>query len=224
MSNSSPGEARDYTPAAPHLWTYDALVVLLARASRWRKILIRQVDPRPGDVIADVGCGTGTQLKLLARTSPSLTLIGIDPDSAILEYARRKVTGVGALIELKHGYARDVQRLLDGRLVNKILSSLVFHQVPLEEKRAGLAAMHEALIPGGTLHVVDYGLQRTQLMRKLFRIVQKGDGFENTEPNALGVLPQLMVAVGFHDVQETQVISTPTGSVSVYRARRGLRS
>ena len=57
-------------------------------------------------------------------------------------------------------------------------------------------------------------------MRKRFQIVQKGDGFENTEPNARGVLPELMAAVGFCDVQENHVIDTPTGSISVYRARR----
>ena len=81
--------------------------------------------------------------------------------------------------------------------------------------------MRAALVPGGELHVADYGLQRTRLMRKLFRIVQAGDGFENTEPNARGVLPELMTRVGFRNVQETAVIPTPTGSVSLYRAERG---
>ena len=76
-----------------------------------------------------------------------------------------------------------------GRGVNKIVSSLVFHQVPLEEKEAGLAAIRAALVPGGELHVADYGLQRTRWMRKLFRIVQAGDGYDNTEPNAAGCCP-----------------------------------
>jgi hypothetical protein len=58
-------------------------------------------------------------------------------------------------------------------------------------------------------------------MRRLFRIVQAGDGFANTEPNARGVLPDLMARVGFRNVQETLVIPTPTGSVSLYRAERG---
>lgn len=224
MSNPSPGpsEARDYTPAAPQLWMYDFLCAVLTRASRWRRALARQIDPTAGDVIADIGCGTGSQMKRLARACPSLTLIGIDPDPAILERARNKLAGIAVPVELQHGYARDAERLLRGRRVNKIVSSLVFHQVPLEEKRNGLAAMHAALILGGTLHVADYGLQRTPLMRRLFRIVQEGDGYENTEPNARGVLPELMVAVGFRDVCEALVIPTPTGSLSVYRARREL--
>jgi hypothetical protein len=99
-----------------------------------------------------------------------------------------------------------------------VLSSLVFHQVPLEEKRAGLAAIRETLRPGGSLHVADYGLQRTAKMRKRFRLVQKGDGFENTEPNAQGVLPELMADVGFDHIEETHVFETVSGSMSIYRA------
>ncbi len=223
MNDSSPsrGDVRDYTPAAPQLWMYDFMVAVLTRESRWRRALARQINSAAGDVIADIGCGTGSQMKLLARLCPSLTLIGIDPDPAIRERARGKLAAVEAPVEFIHGYARDAENLLRGRQVNKIISSLVFHQVPLEEKRAGLASMHAALIPGGTLHVADYGLQRTRLMRRLFRIVQKGDGYENTEPNALGILPELMAVVGFRDVQETEVIPTPTGSISIYRGRRG---
>ena len=41
------------------------------------------------------------------------------------------------------------------------------------------------------------------------------------EPNAQGVLPELMKQVRFRDVKETAVIPTPTGSISLYRAERG---
>lgn len=219
MSTDRP--ERDYTPAAPQLWLYDLLVALLTREGRWRGALLEQIRPAAGDVIADVGCGTASLIKLIGRTSPSTRLIGIDPDPAIRERARKKTGAAGVAVELKHGYARDAAALLAGRGVNKIVSSLVFHQVPLAEKRAGLAAMRAALVPHGELHVADYGLQRTALMRRLFRIVQQGDGYENTEPNAQGVLPLLMREVGFENVAETAVIPTPTGSISLYRAERG---
>jgi hypothetical protein len=131
-----------------------------------------------------------------------------------------KLARITPPVELLAGYARDSADLLRGRGATKVLSSLVFHQVPLEEKRAGLAAIHEALTPGGSLHVADFGLQRTPKMRKRFRVVQKGDGFDNTEPNARGVLPELMADVGFHSVDETHVFETITGSISIYRAIR----
>jgi ubiquinone/menaquinone biosynthesis C-methylase UbiE len=212
------GMPDDFVPAAPQLWTYDALSFLLTSARRWRPALLAQIAPSPDDVIADVGCGTGTQLRLVARACPSATLIGIDPDEAIRRRARAKLAAVTPPVQLLAGYLRDAAELLRGRGVTKVLSSLVFHQVPLEEKRAGLAAIHETLQPGGSLHVADYGLQRTAKMRKRFRLVQKGDGFDNTEPNAQGVLPELMADVGFGSVGETHVFETVSGSISIYRA------
>ena len=218
---SPPATERDYVPAAPQLWLYDALVVVLSHSPRWRRALLRQLAPREGDVIADIGCGTGTQLVKIGRRTPGVTLIGVDPDPDVLHRARRKTAKAGLVVGLSRGYARDAADLLRDRGVNKIVSSLMFHQVPPAEKVAGLAAMRAALVPGGELHVADYGLQRTPLMRKLFRIVQAGDGYENTEPNARGVLPELMTRVGFRNVAETAVFTTPTGSVSLYRADRG---
>ena len=212
---------RDYTPAAPQLWIYDALVVVLSLGPRWRAALLAQIAPREGDVIADVGCGTGTQLVKIGRAAPGVTLIGIDPDPDVLVRARRKLARARVVAGLTRGYARDAEALLRDRDVNKIVSSLMFHQVPLAEKEAGLAAMRGALVPGGELHVADYGLQRTPLMRRLFRVVQAGDGYEDTEPNARGVLPELMERVGFARVREAAVIATPTGSISLYRAERG---
>jgi SAM-dependent methyltransferase len=217
---TEPQPPNDFVPAAPQLWAYDILVFLLAGTRRWRPALLAQVAPARGDVIADIGCGTGTQLRLLSRACPSAELIGIDPDAAIRQRARAKLARITPPVHLLAGYARDSADLLRGRAVTKVLSSLMFHQVPLEEKRAGLAAIHQALTPGGTLHIADFGLQRTPKMRERFRLVQKGDGFENTEPNALGVLPELMTAAGFHNVDETHVFETMTGSISIYRAVR----
>src|SRR5437016_6804439 len=105
---------RDYVPAAPQLWLYDFLVAVLARESRWRPALLQQIDPKAEDSIADIGCGTGTLLALIGRTARPAVLIGIDPDQAILERARRKVAEVGARVEFQVGYARDAAALSMG--------------------------------------------------------------------------------------------------------------
>jgi len=213
-------DTRNFTPAFPLLWAYDLIVATLTRESTWRRTLLRQLDPQPPDVIADIGCGTGSFLKLVGQNAARAKLIGMDPDSRILQRARRKLATARLKASLAHGYARDAQTLLAGTGVGKIVSSLVFHQVPLAEKRAGLAAIHAALGSGGELHVADYGLQRSWLMRILFRAVQRIDGYENTQPSAEGILPRLMEEAGFIMVEETAVIPTATGSISVYRAIR----
>ena len=178
------------------------------------------MDPRPSDIIADIGCGTGSLLALLGRTAKRPKLIGIDPDDRILRRARRKLEAMGIVITLKQGYLRDVRALLAGAGVNKIASSLVFHQVPPAEKRAGFSSMYSALCPSGELHIADFGLQRTRLMQSLFRIVQCVDGYENTQPNAEGILPSLIKEAGFAQVTETLVIPTLTGSIYLYKAIR----
>ncbi len=215
-----------YTPAAGHHWLtplYDFGVAALTREHRWRSALIAQVRPVPGDVIVDVGCGTGSLLERLGKAAPSARLIGIDPDPAMLARARKKAAAAGLSVELHIGFGRQAAELLGSQLVTKVVSSLVFHQVPLEEKVAAFGAMYAALGAGGEIHIADYGLQRTRLMQTLFRgIIQNLDGLSNTEPNARGVLPELMHAAGFRSVEETLVIPTVSGSISLYRGiRRG---
>lgn len=211
-----------FTPALGHAALtplYDLAIAAMTREGRWRGALLRQLAPRNDDVIVDVGCGTGSLLLLIARAAPQATLIGLDPDPAVLRRASAKADRAHARVAFEQGFARDAARL-EAIRPTKIVSSLVFHQIPLEEKDAGLRAMHAALPPGGELHIADYGLQRTSLMRRLFRQVQHLDGLENTTPNAEGVLPAIMSRAGFVEVEERAVIPTPTGSISIYFARK----
>lgn len=211
-----------FTPALGHSALtplYDMAIALMTRERRWRSALIRQIAPKAGDVVVDVGCGTGTLALMLKSVAPSATIIGLDPDPGVLDLAKAKAQRAGMNVIFEMGFANQAHRLAD-RGVTKAISSLVFHQTPMMEKRAGLGAMHAALSPGGELHVADYGLQRTALMRILFQQIQRLDGYENTTPNAAGVLPELMAEAGFEDVRETEVIPTPTGSISLYSARK----
>lgn len=210
-----------FTPAAGRPeWTpfYDFAIGVLTRERRWRGALLRQTAPVPGDQILDVGCGTGTFVVMLKRAEAQAHVVGLDPDADVLARARAKAAKAGVEVSFRQGFARDVDG--DASRFTKVVSSLVFHQVPMDEKRAGLVAMWRALRPGGTLHVADYGLQRTRLMRTAFRLIQRLDGFDNTEPNARGVLPKLMREAGFASVEETEVIATLTGSISLYTAQK----
>ena len=122
MTNKAASQKRDFTPAAPLLWAYDALAAL-TRESKWRTALLQQLNPRESDVIADVGCGTASFLILLGRQVKQAKLIGIDPDGDILKRARSKLTEAAISVELHQGYLREVGSILSGLGVNKIVSS-----------------------------------------------------------------------------------------------------
>jgi len=211
-----------FTPALGHTalsGLYDPAIALLTREPLWRSRLLEQVAPSPGETIIDLGCGTGSLTLAMARRAPEARIIGLDPDADILARAAAKADREGGTVRFVQGFARDAATLLGEGLANKVVSSLVFHQLPMAEKRAGLAASRRALRLGGTLHVADYGRQ-TGVMRLLFRLVQSLAGYENTQPNADGVLPTLMAEAGFTQVQVLDVIPTATGSISLYRAVR----
>ena len=212
--------ARAFTPALPILGLYDVVVRLAARESVWRGAALARLEPANEDVIVDAGCGTGSFLLRIGQAAPRATLIGVDPDERILARASSKLGRVGVAARLERGYLSELDGLLGRGTATKVTSSLVLHQVPLVEKRAGLAAFCSLLAPAGTVVVADYGKQRTTTMRTLFKLVQYVDGFADTQPNADGILPELLRGAGFVHVEETDVFDTATGSISIYRGTK----
>ena len=84
-----------------------------------------------------------------------------------------------------------------------------------------LGTMRDLLGEEGELHVVDYGLQRSRLMRFAFRqTAQRLDGIEDTQPNAEGMLPKMISDTGFQ-VIETKTFRTVTGSITLFRGTSG---
>ncbi|NUW33319.1 class I SAM-dependent methyltransferase [Nonomuraea sp. SMC257] len=195
-------------------------VIALTRERLWRALAAMHVAPRPDDVIVDVGCGTGSLALLLARVEPRARIVGVDPDPEVLGAARRKADAAGVAVRWQVGMGDELVESLGAESADTVVSSLVLHQCPVPVKRAVLASMAAVLRPGGKLVIADYGWQRTPLMRLAFGIVQLADGKEDTQPNADGALPGLISAAGFRDVREAEVVTTATGSISVYVARR----
>ena len=197
---------------------YDSAIALLTRENRWRSALIEAIALQKGERVLDVGCGTGSLAVRLASVEPGAQVHGIDPDSDVLRRARSKAAEVGARIAFREGFLTG-EFVADAEPFDIVTSSLVFHQVPLAGKRDLLSMMRRALQPAGRLVIADYGLQRTALMRRLFRAtVQTLDGVDDTQPNADGLLPELINDAGFAGVQEARVIPTATGSISILTA------
>lgn len=212
---------RDFTPALGRhelTQTYDRAIALMTHERRWRAALLKLVAPREHEIILDVGCGTGTFALMLKAACPEARIIGVDPDPNVLALAKQKADEAGLAVEWREGFGDALGEVTPEGTVDKVVSSLVLHQCSLEVKRAILEAMRTALKPGGRVAIADYGHQRTPLMRLLFRQVQMLDGFAHTQPNADGVLPGLMSAAGLADIEETRIVPTPTGSISLYCA------
>lgn len=199
---------------------YDGVIRALTREKIWRSALLDQIAPKPDDLILDVGCGTGTLAVLIKASCPAAHVVGLDPDPDVLARAAAKARSAGADVEWRQGFARDAAAL--GLTFDKAVSSLVFHQVPLAEKEAGIAAMAAAVRPGGEVHIADFARQRSRLMRALFGVVARVDGRENTAANADGALERIIGGIEPGAAGPTRVVTTSLGEISLFIFRTPL--
>jgi ubiquinone/menaquinone biosynthesis C-methylase UbiE len=203
---------------------YDAVVAATLRERVLRERLIVQADPRPGERILDLGCGSGTLAVRLRERAPEAAVVGLDGDPEILARARAKAASAGVEVGFELGLAGELP-FADGAF-DKVVSSLFFHHLaPLEKVRA-LREAWRVLRPGGELHVADWGRPASAPASVLFFSIQLLDGFESTRQHRRGELLGLVAAAGFDSVLLQSELGTIFGTVAYLRASRsdGVRS
>jgi ubiquinone/menaquinone biosynthesis C-methylase UbiE len=195
-------------------------VVRLMREKEFKQRLIDQADPRSGQKVLDVGCGTGTLALALKERAPGAEVIGLDADEEILERARAKAGDRG--LEVRFDRALSTSLPYDDSSLDIVLSTLFFHHLTGADKRRTAAEIARVLKPGGELHVADMGRPADPLMRIVFfSTVRLFDGLEKTRDNAAGALPQIFENGGMGQATETDRLRTVFGTVALYRAVKG---
>ncbi|HUS24977.1 MAG TPA: methyltransferase domain-containing protein [Candidatus Binatia bacterium] len=210
-----------YVPALGFRWltpAYDVVVGLTTRERAFKQALLAQANLQAGQRALDLACGTGTLAILAAGAVPEAGMHGIDGDPQMLARARRKAQSAGVAIEWREGLSTALP-WPDGTF-DRVLSSLFFHHLDRESKRASFTEVVRVLRPGGELHVADWGAAANPLMRAAYLGIQLLDGFANTADNVRGLLPKMMEDAGLREVRETRRFSTMFGTLSLYRAQR----
>ena len=210
-----------FIPALRFAWltrAYDPIVRITTRERRFKALLVGQLGLRPGQRVLDLGCGTATLTIAIKRACPGAEVIGLDADPEILELARRKIEESDAGVEVMTGSATQLP-FGDARF-ERVVSSLVFHHLDVDAKRAALREAARVLVAGGELHIADWGRPHGPVMRGAFLAVQLLDGFATTKDSVRGILPELIAEAGFRDIAETHRLRTPLGTIALYRGRR----
>lgn len=136
---------------------YDLLVWLFTFGGekRFRERILRLAQLRPGETVADVGCGTGT-LAILAKQQVGANGIvyGVDPSPEMIARAREKARNARAVLFFKQGAVQTLP-LADAE-VDVVLSTLMLHHVPKKARPDIAREIKRVLKPGGRFLAVDF--------------------------------------------------------------------
>jgi ubiquinone/menaquinone biosynthesis C-methylase UbiE len=208
-----------YVPAAGRdafTGLYDVGVRLTMRERRWRGLIVDEVAAIEPKVVLDVGCGTGTLTIAMAQDLPEARVVGVDGDAKVLGIARAK--DGSDRVDWIEGLADELP-LADGE-VDGVVTTLLFHHLPLEIKKAALAEVYRVLRPGGRLVVGDWGKPQDPVMSMAFYALQSLDGFATTGDNRRGMVPTLIAEAGFEDFRVIRRLRTVLGTFEVMAAGR----
>lgn len=191
---------------------YDGLIARFLAEDTWKAQLVATIAPKSGEVIVDLGCGTGTLASMLKAACPETSVIGIDPDPVMLGRASVKAAEGNLDIRFKQAFADALP--LDSESATAVVSSLVLHHLEQPAKRAAFAEAFRVLRPGGRIVIADWANPDNLLMRLAYVPVQVFDGFPNTRDNLQGLLPVLMRQAGFENIREVYRRRTIFGNLA----------
>jgi S-adenosylmethionine-diacylgycerolhomoserine-N-methlytransferase len=139
-----------------HVYDFTRKYYLLGRDR-----LIVRLAPPAGSRVLEIGCGTARNLVVAARAYPDVHFFGIDISFEMLETARRLVEREGLSHDIRLAQA-DATAFDPALLFGVPGFSRIFVSYSLSMMPGWQAVLERALtwlVPGGELHVVDFGGQ-----------------------------------------------------------------
>ena len=135
-------------------WFFDAFLF----QGKLRELQQRTADLariQPGEKVLDVGCGTGTLAKEVARrVGATGQVFGIDPGAQQIARARNKASRLNLPIEFKVGVIEHLD--FPDQTFDVALSTIMMHHLSDTLKREGLAEIFRVLKPNGRLVIADF--------------------------------------------------------------------
>lgn len=207
---------RAFVPAAGidfFLPLYDPLWRLMG-GHGVRAAFIREAGLARGQRILDIGCGTGSLPVQIAQSVPGMQVDALDPDPKALARCQQKAAQAGVAVRWQEGFG-DALPYRDATF-ERVVSSFMFHHLDLEVKQGMLLEARRVLIPGGELHLVDFGGQHQARQGLLAGLLHS---HEKIVDNLGGRIGELFGQAGFEDVAE---LSQGKGLFGRYAHIRGV--
>jgi SAM-dependent methyltransferase len=130
-------------------WSGEGYAVAAGHHRSFDDWFLDRLPPEKGDTVLDLGCGSGEFTAHLAEIVAEGKVIGVEPDTSMLEVARRHDH---PRLEFVRGSAEDFDQLIDRGSVDKVMSRSMLHWIPLGSYSRVFEAVFHVLRPGGWFH------------------------------------------------------------------------
>jgi ubiquinone/menaquinone biosynthesis C-methylase UbiE len=193
---------------------YDWVVAWSSAERRFRQALVELVAEGDPATIVEVGCGTGSLVRLLAARHPRARVLGLDADRDALAIAASKPGNAGVT------FVRGDARALPLRTASRdaVVTSLFFHHLDDAGKAQVLGEIRRVLRPAGRLLVGDWDAPEGLGSRIGFQAVRWLDGHANTQAHAAGEFPAILSRAGFR-VEGRGRLQALAGTLGLWEAR-----
>lgn len=189
---------------------YDFLVWLITggRERRFREQLLSLARLQHGELVLDVGCGTGS-LAIAAKrqVGPTGSVDGIDASPKMIARAVKKARKADVDVVFRQALAEALP-FPDGHF-DVVLSTVMLHHLPRKARQGCASEIRRVLKPGGRVLAVDFGspshAKRSLIAHfhrhgytKLEDIIAllTGAGLETIESGAVGIKDLQFVLAG----------------------------
>ena len=137
----------------------------------WTGELISRAEPRPGERILDLACGTGIVARLVFRhLEGRASISGLDLNPAMIDVARAAADREGAAIDWHVGSADSVPFPVDTFDLVTIQQGLQF----FPDRPAALREIHRVLKPGGRIATETWTeIERNHFNQAMARAVER---------------------------------------------------
>ncbi len=160
-------------PSVPQMFDRLALrydvantVLSFGRDRVWRNRVVRAVAATHPLKILDVACGTGALTFALSDEIPEAEIHAADPSNDMRRVAERRAAREGRFIQFREAYAEDLP-------YEDASFDAVTNAYGIRNAKDRLRALQESkriLRPGGTLHILEFGLPASILARTILLV------------------------------------------------------